>query len=186
MPFCAPWNQLLSITLYDVLTHYLAFFIFLFYRRTCVNRLRAMPQQWCGHWKKWARSARSWRRVWRKSPRKLIWRDIFCSIFVWVSKSISSPGASEMTMITMYIFISFFQPTLISFLAIFSSLLLSRATAAGFSKLSERISHLEDALLLQNHLQGVGDQELPPEEDHNEEADYERRWVCFCDDIFFF
>lgn len=56
-----------------------------------------------------------------------------------------------------------------------------RATAAGFSKLSERISHLEDALLMQHHLQG-GDQELPPEEEELDE--YERRLVysvlCGC------
>jgi len=56
-----------------------------------------------------------------------------------------------------------------------------RATAAGFSKLSERISHLEDALLLQHQMQGgggagPGDQNLPPEdEEEEEEAEYERR-----------
>lgn len=57
-----------------------------------------------------------------------------------------------------------------------------RATAAGFSKLSERISHLEDALLLQHQMQvgggaGPGDQNLPPEDEEEEEADYERRFA---------
>eukprot|EP01032_Pedospumella_encystans_P014613 gene14613-16768_t len=55
---------------------------------------------------------------------------------------------------------------------------IATATAAGFSKLSERISHLEDALLLQHHMQGggggPGDQNLPPEEEEEEEAEQER------------
>ena len=64
----------------------------------------------------------------------------------------------------------------IPFLIVILRTTIIRATAAGFSKLSERISHLEDALLLQHHMQGGGgDQNLPPEEEEEEEAEQERR-----------